>query len=84
MLPCRPVLEVHALPMQRLLLFIDHRTILAWGAEGEVWHTAKLSDEGVNVGSIEGRLLRGSGWSLMTDRETAFTLNLENGLLVGA
>ena len=84
MLPCRPVLEVHALAMQSLLLFVDHRTIFAWGAHGEAWRTAKLSDEGVKVSSIEGRLLRGLGWNLMTDKETPFVLDLQNGALIGA
>jgi hypothetical protein len=84
MLPCRPVLEVHALATRGLLLFVDHRTILAWGAQGQAWHTAKLSDEGVKVMNIEGRLLRGMGWHLMTDKETPFKVDLESGLLIKA
>jgi hypothetical protein len=84
MLPCRPVLEVHALAVQELLLFVDHRTILAWDAHGQAWHTGKLSDEGVEVKSVEGRWLRGLGWNLMADKETPFLLDLQNGVLLGA
>lgn len=84
MLPYRPVLQVLPAIEQRLLLFVGHRAILAWGAEGEAWQSAKLSDEGVTVTSIEGSLLHGIGWNMMTDKETPFTLDLHTGALLKA
>ena len=84
MLPYRPVLAVHAILDQRLLLFIGHRTILAWGASGPAWESPKLSDEGVTITGIESGLLRGIGWNLITDKETPFTLDLGNGVLINA
>lgn len=83
MLPYRPVLKVRPIHDHGLLLFVGHRTILAWGTAGEAWETVKLSDEGVTVTAIEGRVLRGLGWNLMTDKETPFTLDLRSGLQVG-
>jgi hypothetical protein len=82
MLPYRPVLEVRPIHDQGLLLFVGHHTILAWGAAGEAWETNKLSDEGVTVTAIEGQLLRGLGWNLVTDKETPFTLDLQSGALM--
>ncbi|HMG86844.1 MAG TPA: hypothetical protein VK574_14025 [Terracidiphilus sp.] len=79
MLPYRPVLEVRPVVDQRLLLFVGHRGILAWGVAGEAWETKKLSDEGVTITSIEGGMLRGLGWNLITDKETPFTLDLQSG-----
>lgn len=79
-LALRPVLEVRAAADAGLLLFVGHRTMVAWGRAGQLWESAKLSDEGVTVTSIEGQTLHGMGWSLMTDKETPFVLDLETGL----
>ncbi len=79
MLPYRPVLEVLPVIAERLLLFVGHRTILAWGAAGQAWESGKLSDEGVTITGIERSILRGAGWEMQTDRESAFAVNLQNG-----
>jgi len=82
MLPYRPVLEVRTAPAHNLLLFVGHHRILAWGGNGQAWESPKLSDEGINLGPIEGDTLHGFGWNLMTDKETPFALNLRTGELV--
>ncbi|HEU5352600.1 MAG TPA: hypothetical protein VFU55_13475 [Terracidiphilus sp.] len=79
MLPYKPVLAVLPAPEADLLLFVGHHAILAWGHEGRVWETEKLSDEGVTVTGIENGVLRGRGWQMMTDRETEFALDLRTG-----
>jgi hypothetical protein len=80
MIPYRPVLAVHAVVEAGLLLFVGHRTILAWGCEDQAWETEKLSDEGVTIAAIENGVLRGAGWEMRTDKETAFALDLRSGL----
>jgi hypothetical protein len=82
MIPYRPVLEVRPAPADRVLLFVGHHAILAWGPEGQAWESAKLSDEGVTILSIENGLVRGLGWELVSDKETAFALSLETGNFV--
>jgi hypothetical protein len=82
MLPYRPVLQIHAAAEANLLLFVEHRATLAWGDRGEAWQSPKLSDEGVTVTSIAGHRLIGLGWNMITDKETPFTLDLKDGLLV--
>ena len=84
MLSYRPVLQVHPIVHQGLLLFVGHRSILAWSAAGEAWETVKLSDEGVTVTAIEGPVLRGHGWNMMSDKETPFALDLKNGVLIAS
>jgi hypothetical protein len=79
MLPYRPVLEIRPVPDAGLLLFVGHHSILAWGVDGEAWQSAKLSDEGVTITSIEVDVLRGLGWDLRTDKETPFALDLITG-----
>ncbi len=84
MISYRPVLEIRALPEAGLLLFVGHRSILAWGADGQAWETAKLSDEGITITAIEAGLLRGRGWQMMTDKETPFVVDLRTGAIAGA
>lgn len=80
-LALRPALEVRAAAEAGLLLFVGHRTMVAWGREGQQWESEKLSDEGVTVTGIDGWTLHGMGWRLMTDKETPFELDLQTGRL---
>lgn len=82
MIPYRPVLEVRPIVDASLLLFIGHRTILAWSGGGPAWESGKLSDEGVTIGAVESGLLRGVGWEMRTDKETPFTLDVRTGMRV--
>jgi hypothetical protein len=80
MIPYRPVLELRPLPAQGLLLYIGHHSILAWGRDGQAWQSVRLSSEGLTITAIEGSILHGVGWNLITDKETPFALDLQTGL----
>lgn len=80
MLPYRPVLQIHPAPAANLLLFVSHRDLLAWGPSGLAWESKNLSDEGLTITSIDALALHGRGWSLLTDKETPFALDLRTGL----
>ncbi len=82
MIPYRPALEVRAVVGEGMLLFVGHHSILAWGPGGQVWQSAKLSDEGVTIAGIGDGELRGTGWEMMSDREKPFALDLRTGLLL--
>jgi len=75
----KPVVEVQTLVAQKLLLFVGFHSIVAWGHDGLVWESARLSWEGIRITRIEGNVLHGTGWNLMTDREVAFSLDLFTG-----
>ena len=75
----RPVLEVRAVPKHRLLLFAGHHSMLAWGADGKAWQTERLSSEGVAITSMDGDVLRGAGWDLMSDADVPFAIDLRSG-----
>ena len=84
MIPYRPVLDVRSVPANKsmpagLLLFVGHRNILAWGAQGQAWESDKLSDEGVTITGIESSRLCGTGWEMLADKETPFVLDLCTG-----
>jgi hypothetical protein len=80
MIPYRPVLEVRAVVEANRLLFVGHRSILAWGRDGQAWESEKLSDEGVTITAIEKGVLRGMGWSMRTDKESEFAVDLRTGI----
>jgi hypothetical protein len=77
--PMKPVVEVRTLVPQGLLLFVGFHAIVAWGASGKAWETARLSWEGARITSIDGNTLHGMGWNLLTDREVAFEVDLLTG-----
>jgi hypothetical protein len=82
MLPHRPVLQVRVLPAEGLLLFVGHRSLLAWGRRGKAWESENLSSEGITIARIEAGVLHGLGWDLIADRETPFALDLRTGVRI--
>ncbi|HEX3437190.1 MAG TPA: hypothetical protein VHT24_10530 [Pseudacidobacterium sp.] len=79
MIPYRPVLGVRALAEQRLLLFVGHYSILAWGCDGQAWQSERLSWEGVEITDIVDNTLCGLGWDLITDKDVPFAIDLKTG-----
>ncbi len=75
----KPVVEVKSLVAQGLLLFVGFHSMVAWGRNGLAWESARLSWEGVRIISIDGDVLHGMGWNLLTDREVAFYVDLLTG-----
>ena len=75
----KPVVEIHPLAAQQLLLFVGFHSIVAWGTNGMAWESARLSWEGVRITSVDGDVLHGTGWNMMTDQEAAFSLDLLTG-----
>ena len=79
----KPVVEVRPLVAHGLLVFVGFHAIVAWGRHGLAWESARLSWEGVRITGIEGDVLHGVGWNLLTDREVGFSLDLLTGLHQG-
>jgi hypothetical protein len=84
MLAYRPVLAVRPAVEEGLLLFAGHRSILAWGREGQAWESERLSDEGLTIDAIESGILRGTGWEMQTDKEVPFAVDLRSGRRMGS
>lgn len=75
----KPVVGVHVLYEQNLLLFLGFHTIVAWGQQEQAWETAKLSWEGLRITGVARNTLHGFGWNLITDKEVAFSVDLLTG-----
>ena len=79
----KPVVEVVTLVEHGLLVLVGFHAMLAWGRDGLAWQTARLSWEGIRVTGVEGNVLRGFGWNLMTDQEVEFSVDLRTGAHTG-
>ena len=79
----KPVVEVHPAVEACLLLFVGFHTIQAWGRDGLVWETGRLSWEGVRVTEVSATEAVGMGWDLRGDVEVEFRVDLRNGSFVG-
>ena len=79
MIRYRPVMQILPSVAEGLLLFAGHRSILAWGREGQAWESEPLSDEGVTILGVEAGVLRGTAWKMQTDQETPFALDVRSG-----
>jgi hypothetical protein len=75
----RPVTAVTAIEEQHLLLFSSFHSLLAWGREGKIWQTGRLSWDGIRITAIHGETLLGLGWDMRTDKELEFEVNLKTG-----
>lgn len=84
--PLRPVTAVRAIDAvdgEGLLVFAGFTQLVAWGAGGELWTTARLSWEGVTLGEVADGRLAGMGWEMVSDRELPFSVDLRTGEHVG-
>jgi hypothetical protein len=82
-IPLKPVVEVVTLVEHGLLVLVGFHAMLAWGRDGLAWQTARLSWEGIRVTGVEGDVLHGFGWNLMTDKEVEFSVDLRTGAHTG-
>ncbi|MGP8259708.1 MAG: hypothetical protein ACLQM6_07125 [Acidobacteriaceae bacterium] len=87
-IPLKPVVEVLPFDAHGLLLFVGFHAIVAWGADGLAWQSARLSWEGIRVTGLRAdtngtAALHGFGWNITTDREVEFRVNLRTGAHTG-
>lgn len=78
-IPLKPVVQVLAVPSHSVLIFVGFHNLYAWGRDGEVWKTARLSWEGIRITGIDDDTLHGIGWNMFTDQDVPFTVDLRDG-----
>jgi hypothetical protein len=75
----QPVVAVYPAREAGLLLFTDFTNISAYGPEGIVWRTDRLTWEGLRVTSVTATTVHGFGWDMPRDKEVEFTVDLKTG-----
>src|ERR1051326_1056274 len=58
----QPVVSVHPAAEAGLLLFVDFTHISAYGHEGIVWRSERLTWEGLRITGVSGTTVHGYGW----------------------
>jgi hypothetical protein len=75
----RPIVDVRVISELRMLLFTGFTSITAFGAQGHLWTTERLSWEGVSISRVEDGRAEGFGWDASGDKEVPFTVDLKTG-----
>ncbi len=78
-LPLRPVVEVLVVREEHLILLSGHWNVIAVDADGLRWQSKRVSAEGVHLERVEEGVLHGTGWSMVTDRDVPFAMDLRTG-----
>jgi hypothetical protein len=79
----RPVVDLHVLSQQGLLLFAGFTSITAVGSSGIAWTTERLTWEGLTITDISGDKLLGHGWDALADKEVPFEVDVKTGKHTG-
>ncbi len=82
-LPQRPITAVLPAVAEGMLLLAGFHTVVALGAAGVLWQTARLSWEGVTLRAVRDGQLHGDGWDMFSDREKPFSVDLRTGAHLG-
>lgn len=77
--PVFPVLESRALLDQRILLFLDHTRICAYGPEGLKWRTPRLSSDGLRILELHGHQIRLLAYYAPEQRDFEVVADLATG-----
>ncbi len=75
----RPVTTLLPAPEAGLLLLAGFHDVLALGADGVRWRSARLSWEGLTLHGTAAGQLHGTGWDMFADREVPFRVDLATG-----
>jgi len=78
-LSIRPVIAVLPILENNVLIFVGFHTLLAYGRDGQLWQSARLTWEGVRIAEISNGQIHGFGWDMPSDTDIAFTVDLATG-----
>lgn len=78
-----PIKEVHAVPKGSMLVFVDFTRLAAYGANGLLWQTERLSWDGLEIIQVDEDVIRGLAWDSPTDQKVPFTVDTRSGTSEG-
>lgn len=78
-----PVKRVLRVPDSTVLLFVDFIRIVAYGANGFLWVTRRLSWDGLTITEVTTRHVRGLGWDSPANCEVPFVVDVDTGEFEG-
>lgn len=78
-IPSVPIKKVLAVPKAKLMLFVDFVRLTAYGEDGFLWQTERLSWDGLTITEVLEREVNGVAWDAPSNREVPFSVDTRSG-----
>jgi hypothetical protein len=79
----RPISLVFPVPSFGVLILGDFVRLTAFGKQGKLWTTPRLSWDGLELSGVKGTHIIGNGWDAPNQKWIRFSVNLETGVHEG-
>jgi hypothetical protein len=77
--PCTPVVDARPIPESDRLIFANFTEILAYGPDGLIWETPRLSHDGLNILKVTAERIEGLVWDAPNQRHVGFSVDVRTG-----
>jgi hypothetical protein len=74
-----PVLNVRAIPSEKLLILSDFTRLAACGSNGVVWESPRVCWDELKIATVTSDTIEGSGYDPTTTKESRFVVDLKTG-----
>jgi hypothetical protein len=76
-----PVAAVRAIQHKRLLVFADYTKLVAYGSDGFVWESARVSSDGIQIVDVTGDRLDVIGWDASVSQRVRMSIDIDDGAI---
>lgn len=74
-----PITDFRPIPNRGIIVLADYTTIGAYGANGLIWQTERISFDGINITSIGPDYIEGEAWDPTMRERPKFRVDLRTG-----
>jgi len=78
-----PIVEVRIIVDPQMLLLVDYTRISAYGEQGHIWTTERLSWDGLRITETNDQWIRGIAWDSPQQRDVEFIVDIQTGRHTG-
>lgn len=78
-----PVIDAISIPSNNLMVFYDFTEVSAYGENGLVWETKRISWDGIKIDEVTSNEIIGQSWDAPNEEYVEFRVNLTNGFHKG-
>jgi hypothetical protein len=78
-----PIKEILTVPRRRILIFVDYTKLAAYGEDGFLWQTDRLSWDGLKITEVSADMIRGMAWDSPANQEVPFSVDAQSGASEG-
>ncbi len=78
-LSCYPIIEVRAVPHRQIFVFADFTKLTAYGPQGLLWKTPRISWDGIKITEVTPELIIGLAWDSPKQQNERFEIDVITG-----